>query len=82
MLRPFVLALALSGCAIADKSDKLNAEVEFSLGGLLANLVDIKLKASIGFSKTCPIGEGGTDAPDVQRRDVPGGAGGPDRGFL
>lgn len=48
-----LLALLLTGCAIADRSDKFGAEFELGIGGLLAYVADIKLKASVGFSKTC-----------------------------
>lgn len=47
------LLLLVSGCAIADRSDKFGAEVEFSIGGIASYIIDIELKASIGFSKTC-----------------------------
>lgn len=49
-----ILFLLLSGCAIADRSDKFGAEFELGLGGVLAYAIDIQLKASVGFSKTCP----------------------------
>lgn len=47
------LVLLASGCAIASRSDKFGADVEFALGGVLSYIVDVRFKGSIGFSKTC-----------------------------
>ena len=55
-MRAVMVALglvALSGCAIASRSDKFGGEVEFGIGGILSYLADVHFKASVGFSKTC-----------------------------
>jgi hypothetical protein len=45
--------LLLTGCAIADRSDKFGADLEIGVGGILGYIADVHLKASVGFSKTC-----------------------------
>lgn len=48
-----VLVACLSGCAIADRSDKFGADLEIGVGGILGYIADLHLKGSVGFSKTC-----------------------------
>ena len=48
-----LLPLLVGGCAIADRSDKFGADFELGIGGLLSAVADIRLKALVGFSKTC-----------------------------
>ncbi len=78
LLRTSALALLLSGCAIADKSDKFGAEIDLGIGGILSYIADIHLKASVGFSKTCP--------QEVEQHEtlaeLLGRPGGDRRGFL
>lgn len=71
-------ALLLSGCAIADRSDKFGADLDLSLGGILSYALQIQLKASVGFSKTCPQ-EVEANAPIEKSGDRPGHG---RRGFL
>jgi hypothetical protein len=47
------LTLSLCGCAIAARSDKFGADVEFGVGGLLGYIANVHFKGSIGFSRTC-----------------------------
>jgi len=47
------LFLSLCGCAIAARSDKFGADLEFGVGGLLGYIANVHFKASVGFSKTC-----------------------------
>lgn len=75
---PLVLML-LAGCAIADRSDKLSAEFELGIGGLLSYIAEIHVKGSIGFSKTCPELEGGEHG---KVESLGGRGAGRDRGFL
>jgi len=49
--------LLLCSCAIAARSDKFGADLELSVGGILSYIVDLKLKANVGFSKTFPVKE-------------------------
>lgn len=69
------LILTMLGCSIAEKSDKLNAEVDIGIGGILSYIADLRFKASIGFSKTCKETVNGEEAGDP---DDPLGL----RGFL
>ncbi len=48
-----ILAFSLTGCAIAERSDKFGADLDIGIGGLIGYVADVRLKASIGFSKTC-----------------------------
>lgn len=74
-----LLILPLPGCAIAARSDKFGAEIDVGVGGLLAYIADLRLKASIGFSKTCPNGEEADDGKKEEAVDSdPWGL----RGFL
>jgi hypothetical protein len=69
-LRPAVLALgllALPGCSIAARSDKFGADLEIGIGGILSYIADLRLKASVGFSKTCTHGK---EAPDEAQNDA------------
>ena len=54
-----LMALTLSvaachsmGCAIAARSDKFGADLEFGIGGIIGYVADVRFKASVGFSKT------------------------------
>jgi hypothetical protein len=67
-----VLIFFLTGCAIADRSDKFGADLDIGIGGILSYVVDLRLKASVGFSKTC----GGKD------EKLPDGSPADDWGFL
>lgn len=50
-----VLALPLlSACAIMDRSDKFGASLDIGIGGVIGYIVDFRIKADVGFSKTCP----------------------------
>lgn len=70
VLRLFVitLALAISGCAIAARSDKFGADLDIGVGGIIGYIADVRLKAGVGFSKTCPEKEVPSDQAE------PGGA--------
>lgn len=70
-----VLAFLTSGCAIAERSDKFGADLDVGIGGLLSYVADFRLKASIGFSKTCYHKE---DRNEAMLRNP----GAHDRGFL
>ncbi len=59
------MIVATAGCSIADKSDKLNAEVDIGIGGILSYIADLRFKASIGFSKTCKESDNGEEAGDL-----------------
>jgi len=59
------IVVATAGCSIADKSDKLNAEVDIGIGGILSYIADLHLKASIGFSKTCKESDNGEETGDL-----------------
>jgi hypothetical protein len=64
-----LLAFGLTGCAIAARSDKFGADVDISIGGIISYLVDVRFRASIGFSKTC---KETTDAPSPDGPDLLG----------
>ena len=49
----YACIVLLSGCAIAARSDKFGAELDIGIGGFLSYIADLRLKASVGFSKTC-----------------------------
>ena len=70
-----VLALLTSGCAIAERSDKFGADLDIGIGGLLSYVADFRLKATVGFSKTCYHKEDRNEA-------MLHGAGSHGRGFL
>lgn len=67
-MRALVLLLCLSttGCAIAAKSDRFGADLDVSLGGLIGFIADVRVKASVGFSKTCKENDNAhaDDGPD------------------
>jgi hypothetical protein len=65
------LAFAVSGCAFFEEVNRLGADLDVGLGGLLADAVDIRVKASVAIERS---GAHETDP-------AAGGAGG-DRGFL
>lgn len=59
-----VLALALSGCAIADRSDQFGAEWDIGIGGILSYIADVHISGKVGFSKTCPKGDHDASSED------------------
>jgi hypothetical protein len=52
-----LLAIVLSGCAIASRSDKFGADWDIGVGGILSYIADVHFKGSVGFSKTCDCGK-------------------------
>lgn len=48
------MTAALGGCAIAARSDKFGADVEFGIGGILSYVADVRFKASVGFMRSFP----------------------------
>lgn len=48
-----ILLIVVSGCSIAQRSDKFGADLEIGIGGIVSYIADFRLKASVGFSKTC-----------------------------
>jgi hypothetical protein len=48
----WLLPIAFSGCAIADRSDKFGMDFELGIGGIVSYIADLNLKFSVGFSKT------------------------------
>lgn len=60
-----------TGCAFFNEVNRLGADLDFGLGGILAEAIDVRLKASVAVER------GGAD----EKADAPG-AGGGDRGFL
>jgi hypothetical protein len=48
-----IALLLLTGCAIAARSDKFGADLDIGIGGIIGYIADVRLKASVGFSKTC-----------------------------
>jgi hypothetical protein len=71
-----VTLIFLSGCAIADRSDKFGADLDVGIGGVFSYIADVHIKASVGFSKTCLEKENATST------DGGSGPGGSSRGFL
>lgn len=71
ILASLAALLLSSGCAIVDRSDKFGADLDFGIGGLLGSIADIHLKASVGFSKTCPQ-EVENDGPMAKSSGRPG----------
>jgi len=67
-----LLALSSGGCAIAARSDKFGADVEFGIGGILSYVADVRFKASVGFMKSFPDKKEAADEGQVE------GAGDPD----
>ena len=60
-----LVSLLLSGCAIAARSDRFGASIDIGIGGILSYVVDLRLKADVGFMKTCNHKEDGdAKAPD------------------
>lgn len=59
-----VLALCLSACAIADRSDKFGASLDIGVGGIIGYIADVRFKADVGFSKTCTHDEEGARGED------------------
>ena len=59
------LVVSAMGCAIADRSDKFGAELDLGLGGIVSSMIDIRLYASVGFSKTCKDGVNGEKEADL-----------------
>lgn len=49
----WLFATLAGGCAIAARSDKFGADLDIGVGGLIGYIADLRLKASVGFSKTC-----------------------------
>lgn len=41
------------GCAIAARSDKFGAELDIGVGGIVSYVADLRVRANVGFSKTC-----------------------------
>jgi hypothetical protein len=48
------MSATLGGCAIAARSDKFGADLDFGLGGILGYIADVHLKVSVGFMKSFP----------------------------
>jgi hypothetical protein len=65
-VRYLAILVLLSGCAIADRSDKFGADLDLGIGGIFSYIADVHLKASVGFSKTLP---------GVNSDKTPGGTG-------
>lgn len=47
------LVCVTAGCSIASRSDKFGADLDLGIGGIVSYIADVRLKASVGFSKTC-----------------------------
>ena len=52
-MKYLMILFFLSGCAIADKSDRFGGDVDIGIGGLFSYIADLHIKLSVGFSKTC-----------------------------